>query len=306
MSGWTLEDTTYEYGDFGSWSVWSSSRPEENEAREIQEMSMYRYRDRETSTATSMTGVSPGWEVDWEEDYCEDWSDWSASTFLGMTQGKEFESREVEVGCSYLMGHYCTGNVPGAQWQTASSNATGNGTFNANCTYHELGWYSDLSAFSQGNGGYVGTTCSNSCWTWYIMATDPVYETQYRWRYHYTVYHIYRWGPWSEWRDAPLNNLSKNTQVQIDTKYRFRDRSETPVYHFARWSDWSDWMATEYKPSKTRKVETATFYSYRDKLTETTYFFRRWSDWSEYRETPAEASDTVEVQTVTQYRYKKK
>lgn len=304
MSGWTLEDTTYEYGDYGPWSSWSSGKPEQSETREVEEKTMYRYRDKETSQ--SLTGVDEGWQLDYTEDHTEAWSDWYDTDDFGSMQNKEVESTQVEVGHRYLIGHYCTGDVPGAQWQSAASNRTTSDVFNANCVYHELGWYDDLSAFTPGNGGYIGTTCSNSCWTWFIMDEETVRKTQYRWRYHYTIYHLCRWSDWSDWLDSPLNSLNKNREIQIDTKYHYRDRSETPVYHFSRWTDWSDWMTTEYRPSETRKVETATFYSYRDKVSETTYFFRRWTDWSEYSETPAEPSDTVEVQTVTQYRYRKK
>ena len=300
LSGWTLEGSTDEYGDYGSWSDWSKTAPSENSNRKIEVR--YRYRIKETAQS-NMPPMDDGWEVEWVEDYTESWSDWSDNYPSGPMMGKEVDERQVAVGTSYLMGHYCTGNVPGAQWQTASSNHTTNSVFNDNCIYHSLGWYDSLSSFSEGNGGYVGTTCSNSCWTWYIMDTETTYKTQYRWRWHYDIYHNYRWGEWSSWsNNAPANQSDR----QIEMQYRYCDRVKTTVYTYYRWTDWSKWSETSEKETETHKGEQKTFYRYKDLVTDTVYYFQRWTDWSDYTAEPVYESETTEVRTKTEYRYKSK
>ncbi|MBR4700729.1 MAG: hypothetical protein IKP19_03345 [Oscillospiraceae bacterium] len=310
-SGWTLEGSTDEYGGYGSWSEWSKTAPSAGSNRKIE--TRYRYRTKVTSE--SNMPPDDGWEVEWVEDYTEPWSEWSDDYPSGPMMGKEVDDRQVETGKRYYFAHYCTGNVPGAEWKTSPySRSSSMPAFDANCVYHSLGWFDSLSAFEYRHtiGSYDGYIyypngsrheCSNSCWTWYLMDTETTYKTQYCWRWHYDIYHIYKWGGWSSWSsDAP----AKQSDREIEVQYRYCDREKTTVYSFYRWTDWSNWSEESEKETETHKGESKTFYRYQDRVEEPVYYFHRWTDWSDYSVTPVEENETTQVQTKKEYRYKSK
>lgn len=309
LSGWELYDTSYTLGDFGSWSSWSTSPVTANDSRKVEKKTQYRYRD--ISTTTSSKSSLDGWELyDTSVSY-GNWSAWS-TTPVSESRSLEVEMQEVEIGSHYYLGHYCTGNVPGAQWQTSKYNDGPSATFNNNCVFHELGWFNGLGSFEKRDGGgyiyYPGGSkyiCSNSCWTWYIYEEDPIYECQYRSRSVNYTYYYRKTGSWSSWSDAAVS-ASSTKDVEKRTVYRYCDRAQIPTYHFWRWGDWTDWSTDASSSSDNRQVETASYYRYRERQWVTTYYFQRWTDWSEYTTEPAQASDTVEVQTITQYRFKSK
>ena len=48
--GWELEDTTYDYGNYGSWSNWSTTAVSKSESRQVETTTQYRYRDKKYKT----------------------------------------------------------------------------------------------------------------------------------------------------------------------------------------------------------------------------------------------------------------
>ncbi len=311
MSGWELYDTTYTWGDYGSWSSWSSSSVSGSDSRDVESKKQYSYRTKEytTSSNSSMSGWT---RFDSSTSYGS-WSSWS-TTPVSSSSTRDVETKQVQSGAKYSLGHYCTGNVSGAQWMTAFRWPTSNEVFNQNCVFHNLGWYDSLDDFKwrDDGGGYVyypngeKYRCSNSCWTWYIYEEEPVYETQYRSRSVSTTYYFYRWSDWSDYSDSRVSSSSSDREVITRTLYRYRDRQSIPTYHLWRWGGWTDWSTNAVSSSNNRQVETSTYYRYRDRQLVTTYYFQRWSDWSEYTTKSTAASDTVEVETITQYRFKSK
>lgn len=302
MSGWELADTTYTWGEYGGWSGWSASAVSDSESRKVDTKTQYSYRDLQYTTSTSSS--LSGWtHYDTTVDYGS-WSGWTTTPISGSST-LEVETYDEYQYTRYYMAHYCTGNVPGAQYLTCATNNSSNATFNANCVYHSLGWYDSLSSFSQGNGGYTGAKCSNTCWTWYIMGTEDVYTTYYRSRPISYTYHFMKYGSWSDWSDTAYSS-SSNREVQTRTLYRYCDREQIPTYHFWRWGDWTDWSVDAVSATDNRQVETTLYYRYRDRQLVTTYYFQRWGDWSGYSKAPVTASDTTEVETLKQYRFKSK
>ena len=109
---------------------------------------------------------------------------------------EQMEERETVVSTEYLMGHYCTTWFNGVHvYSTSYTNETDDEGFNANCTYHELGWVNseDLTP-SRGNNSQWDyewryqtayeyqdrVRCSNTCFLWYIMDTRENTVTEYR------------------------------------------------------------------------------------------------------------------------------
>ena len=313
MSGWTLYDTTYSWGDYGSWSDWSTSAPTASDSRQVETKVQYRYRDK--STTTSSSSSLSGWtQYDSTVNYGS-WSAWS-DTSVSSTSTRDVQTQQVQTGTRYLMGHYCTGNISGCKYQISWSGNTTNSTFNANCTYHSLGWFDSLSSFKASgelsgktqykyykNGSSTEYRCANTCYSWFIMDQEKVYKTQYRYRDNTVTYSFYQWSDWSSYSDTAVS-ASSTREVETRTVYRYRDRAQIPTYHFERWGSWSGWSADAVSASNTRQVETTNFYRYRDQAITTTYYFRRWTEWSEFGTEAITPSDTIEVETKTQYRYR--
>ena len=298
MNGWTLVDSSTSFGDYGSWSNWSTDEYYESETREVESKTQYRYRDCWAESYSYPIYNDNYVLVDTETTYGP-WSDWT-STASPSDATVESDSYSEIVGYRYLIGHYCTGNVDGAQYMTASSSNTGNSAFNEHCIYHELGWYDSLSSFTSGNGGYIGSTCSNTCWTWYIMAEDPVYQDMYRYRNVGTTYYYNVLGGWSDWSDTRPSN---DSNIETRTVYRYRDRTATTTYYYERYGNWSDWNSIQQTASESKDVEQRTVYRYRDLKSSTIYRYSRWSAWSDWRTKPMDSEEDIEVETRLAYRY---
>lgn len=309
LSGWTQYNEARTWGDYGSWSDWTTNLIEETESKKVQTKTQYRYRD--WIYTSSDNGNLSGWTCyDIGTSYGS-WSDWGDS-YISETSARQVETRDVEDGKSYYFAHYCTGNVPGAQWKTYPTNRSADETFNANCTYHELGWFDSLSKFEYRHtiGGYEGYIyypngrydCSNSCWTWYLLNTSVNYKTQYRYRNIYYTYYYMKQGDWSSWSDdyaAP----SGDREVETRTLYRYCTRDQIVTYYFYRWKDWSSWSSTPVSGNDLRQVQTRTLYSYRDRSSVPVYHFYRWKDWSDWSDNPYTDSNTRKVETKTFYRF---
>lgn len=117
----------------------------------------------------------------------------SKDTSVPVNGEVEFEQSERVVSTEYLLAHYCIGYSP---YFTSYTNSTDNSSFNANCTYHEVGWVDSGSIVaSNGAGGTYwayetgyqqaykyndGYRCDNSCYLWYIMDTRDNTVTEYK------------------------------------------------------------------------------------------------------------------------------
>lgn len=303
MSGWELYDTTYTWGDYGSWSGWSESSASKSDSRDVETKTQYSYRTK--SYTTSSNSSLSGWtRYDSSTSYGS-WSSWSDSPVSGSST-REVETRQVQTGTRYYIAHYCTGNTGDSNKYKSAS-----WKYDDRCSYHELGWFDSLSAFEVDGKQVVyypnGSKyrCSNTCFYFFIMDTENTYKTQYRYRSVSTTYYFYQWSGWSNYSDSYVSSNS-DREVSTRTLYRYRDRQSIPTYHFWRWKNWSDWSTDTVSGTDSKQVETKLYYRYRDRILVTTYYFKRWGNWSNYTTTYAAESDTVDVETKTQYRYKSK
>lgn len=311
LEGWKLDKVTYEENDNMTWSDWSLDKPKlEQNKYEIQEKVQYSFRNKIFTSSGNET--LDGWtRYDEGKEYGE-WSDWGNNR-IESSETIEVNTRKVKTGTEYQMAHYCTGNVPGAQYLTARRNKTTNEVFNNSCMFHSLGFFTSLEQFfSIGDGEYLykGTNtndcyrCSNTCYRWYIVEQKDVFITQYSFREVKPIYYYYQWSEWSEYSDN--KKTDDNCEIRERTLYRYRDISKKPIYILWKWGEWSDWTAEEILESSNCEIEKHKFYRHRDIIEDVDYYFKRYSDWSEFSENVINDTDTIEVKTKIQYSYKKK
>lgn len=265
MDGWELYDTATGNGDYGAWSDWSATAVSNSDSRQVETQTRYRYRDKETTTSTASSLSS--WTLYDTEKSFGSWSEWS-DTPLTANGTLDVETRQVENGCRYEMGHWCAVYTDGFPGGSCSQNRPHSdyelaANHLGDQQFHSIGWFTSSSSTPEPNQ-VTSTPCSRG-WDIYTATNiETIYKTQYR------------------------------------------SRSITTTYYYYRWKDWSSWSTNAVSSNDNREVQTATFYRYRDRVTQPTYYFQRWTDWSDYTESPVDESDTVEVETKTQFRYKSK
>lgn len=287
MSGWTLYDTSYSWGDYGAWSGWSTTVYSSSSSRQIESKTQYRYRDIWITQAYS----------DWGN-----WSSWS-DTSESTSNLKKEETRTVWA-YFYFLCPSCNAHVYG--WGiTCPTWAGGCGK----AYVPESSWHAVWSTVSwneanlkdyYGTGKYYTYINGELVYKW----TSGGNKNQYRYATR-TLYDVVNYGSWSGYSDT-VYTASSSRDVSSRVVYRYRDRSQIATYHFWKWGTYSNWSTEKISASGARDVDTKTFYRYRDKISSTTYYFRRWGEWTEYTTTPIYDTDTIQVETVKQYRYKLK
>ena len=231
-SGWTLDETTYQYSDYGSWSSWSTEKPTSSDTREVKWKTQYKYREKETyeTDMGDISTVYPEWTLDWVESFTTGWSDWQPNYPLGVDRPVEIESRETADGTEY---RYKSG------WNI----------------WHFYKWndWTDWSdtAVSQNSNREV--------------TTRTLYR--YRDRSKTAVYHFSRWSDWSEWSTTAVSE-SSTKKVETRTQYRYKDLLTETTYYFQRWSNWSDYSESPVEESETTEVQTKKEYRYKSKATQ--------------------------------------
>ena len=265
MDGWELYDTATGNGDYGAWSYWSATAVSNSDSRQVETQTRYRYRDKKTTTSTASSLSS--WTLYDTEKSFGSWSKWS-DTPLTANGTLDVETRQVENGCRYEMGHWCavyTNGSPGGSCSQDGPHSDYELAANhlGDQQFHSIGWFTSSSSTPEPSQ-VTSTPCSRGWDTYTATNIETIYKTQYR------------------------------------------SRSITTTYYYYRWKDWSSWSTNAVSSNNNREVQTATFYRYRDRVTQPTYYFQRWTDWSDYTESPVDESDTVEVETKTQFRYKSK
>ena len=288
MNGWTLENTTTEWGDYGSWSDWSTSAVSASDSRKVESKTQYRYRDITYTTSYTNWGG---------------WSDWSPN-YVAANDTTDVQTATI-YGYYYFTCPGCGTRWHGWAFNCAGWGGGGCGTYIPESTWHQM--WSDVSWSQAGFQDFHGTGHYVTYYfgdRWFRWDDNGQPRTGYRYRTR-SSYQDKNYGSWSSWGDTAYSG-SSTREVETRTVYRYRDRQQTTTYHFYRWKDWSAWSTNAVTQSNTRKVETATFYRYRDRVDQTTYYFRRWTAWSDYSTTPITRSDTKQVQTKTQYRFKSK
>lgn len=214
---------------YSEWSDWSETEPDLETGDIVESKVQYRYNTLITATSTTSRTMN-GYTLISTTPHVGSWSAWqdnAISAFYNDSMKREVGAQQVYLGSTYEYGHYCTGNVPGVQWCTSSSNTTPNGTFNAHCIYHSLGTFDSNDGrfqYDASRGGYQyypnGSRyqCSNNCWTWYRMNTNDRYKWQWRYRdttYLYTFQKTSDWSAWADERPSSYNALETRRMYRL-------------------------------------------------------------------------------------------
>ena len=339
-SGWTLDNTTYSWGDYGAWSDWSATAASGSDSRQVETQTRYRYRDKETTTSSSSSlsgwtqynvttswGDWGGWSG-WQTDYVSandgrqvdtkkqyryrdiyyttqytSWSSWSGwqDSYVASNDLTDVETRTV-----YNYYYYQCPNC-GAHWHgygfTCFTWGGGCGSATVPNNYHEV--WGTIPQSQMGFRDWHGTGYTYAYYDGQLVFRN-IYgdssKTQYRYRTRST-YQDKSYSSWSAWSDSAYSS-SSTREVETRTLYRYRTRGQVSTYYFYRWKDWSSWSTTAVSGNDNRQVETAVYYRYRDRASIPTYHFSRWKDWSSWSTTAVSQSNTKKVETATFYRYR--
>ncbi len=344
MSGWTLEDTTYSWGDYGAWSDWSATAVSNSDSRQVDTQTRYRYRDKETTTSTSSS--MSGWTQYNSTTSWGDWGSWSSwsTDYVSANDGRQVETktqyryRDISYTTQY------TGWGSWSSWQdsyVASNDLTDVETRTAyhyyyyvcgNCGAHMHGYgqcytwaggcgssnvpsssytavrctvpYSSAGDF-HGTGVYYTDNTGSGRGFAYIYSSSPYYVAPIT-QYRYRTRSTYQEANYGSWSSwgDTYYSSSSSREVESRTVYRYRTRSQITTYYYYRWKDWSSWSTNAVSSNDNREVQTATYYRYRDRASVPTYHFSRWKDWSSWSETSYSQSSTRKVETATFYRYR--
>lgn len=338
MSGWILYDTVTTKGEYGDWSSWATTKPQEMADREINDKTQYRYSVYEAdwfydSPKSGWTNVKK--ETYYKDDY-GNWSDWSD------TVQSETATRRVETRTVY--------RSQTRSWTTANTKTLS-------------GWTYDHRTEEAGEwSAYTETEVTPSETESQRVEVTPKDNTGTRQEFDYTrywyYYYLYCHKDDSQWRYTSSgtyanNNKKSGTQVDYQVthsdgsplqgyKYQpsvgqwsytkqdgsgalwFFDRSEDIyktvtysyktyssrvvkyTYHFYKWGNWSDWGTNSDSANADRKVEQKTQYRYQDKIPHYKYYCEHWTDPTVWNDTPETASSTKKVETRTIYQYRDK
>ena len=292
------------------WSDWVVNLPNyvKSEKYDIEEKTLYRSRQLETTSSTEQSSMS-GWELYDSIDSVGEWGPWSDWSTTAISSN---DMRDVETKTQYRYRDLKT---------TVSEDDHMDGWEVNDVTYTQGGWGSwsswSTSAVSSSNSRNVET------------------KTQYRRREIISNQGYSSWGSWSGWQDDAVSN-NDLTEVQTRTVY--------PYYYFwcyncglgARFPYWGyicevcgttkvsgesgtvDWFETPWSNSTfwgNNKYyqyinggiwwnwgdgAPKTQYRYRTRATQSNTSYGSWSDWSD---TQYSSSSNWEVQTRTMYRY---
>ena len=343
MAGWTLENTTYSWGDYGAWSQWSTDKATKSDSRDVQAETRYRYRDKET--ATSSNSSMSGWTQYNVTTAWGNWGGWSgwATDYVSANDGRQVETKKQY---RYRDIYYTTQYTSWGSWSSwqdnyvASNDLTDVETRTAYHYYYYLCphcgahmyQYNTCFTWAGGCGGNIpssayntlrspiaysstynfhgtGVNCADNTEQGrafaFTSSSSPYYVAPIT-QYRYRTRSTYQdksYGSWSSWSDSSYSS-SSTREVETRTMYRYRTRSQVSTYNYYRWKDWSSWSTTAVSGNDNRQVETATYYRYRDRASVPTYHFSHWKDWSSWSETSYSQSSTRKVETATFYRYR--
>ncbi|MCR4599300.1 MAG: PASTA domain-containing protein [Acetatifactor sp.] len=271
--GWTqIGEPTKSYSDWGAWSSWSDSAVSASETRETQSKTIWRYRDKESTTSDSKT--LDGWTYEKRTESAGNWSEWTRTEITASDSEKQrvdVETREgseqVQTGTVY---HYYRYYIPNGRYSSYDgytvfytySTKFANGASNAVYQTCDQTWDRG-EYFNDGNGGWWRPGYQGYCSG---DISSPVMSTvtymEYRSRTVNYTYHFSRFTDWSGWSDAtPADSAGREKDSK--PQYQYRDRSIILTYSFEKWGNWSEWSETQVNGSESRRVETRTLYRYK-------------------------------------------
>lgn len=315
-SGWTLDNTTYSWGDYGSWSQWSTDKAAKSDSRDVQTETRYRYRDKETTTSSSSSMA--GWTQYNVTTSWGDWGSWSSwqtdpvgadnDRLVDTKTQYRYRDKEYKNGItdSNLSGWTRTNSY--VVYGTWSSNKTttskpsesdtlrivdqyvsGYNYFHYCCNYYDGGWMVDSIPYGNTNSTHHHTIHTTSQLPRLNMADKGGKQA---------------YGGYGTGAPACANNFYAWFLNSTEYTYVYQTRTATTLYDYERWGQWSNWSDSAYTQSTTRQVNSRTLYRYRTRSQFYTYYYYRWKDWSSWSTTAVSGNDNRQVETATYYRYR--
>ena len=323
LPGWTYYDTVITKGEFGDWSDWSTQKPDEKSAREIDSKTQYASSDYQT-TSSEQASMN-GWkQIRTETKYRDEYGNWSEWSETAQTKS---DIRNVESKNQY---QYRTKN-----WTTQVNNAT------------LSGWQCDTSKteISYGQWTEYGETPISGSSTLDVTTETRSRQVQTGTKYKYYHYKYIRDGAtWYTWayrsdgtyltkettsplqRSYPDNGtlwdgvkegfggrggdlwfLESTTPIMGNQSYTvYLTRPITTTYYFWQWSGWSNWTDGTKNGDSNTEVANRTMYRYQDKIAYNWYTYERWTDYTAWSDTPITETSTKKVKTQTIYKYRDK
>lgn len=319
------------------WSEWVDSLPAgvTSDKYEIEERSIYEYREKQTSKPTTdSTLASNGWTLESTDVVYGDWGEWSE---WSETEVSASDMREVEDQWWYQYRDYET--TTGTQAEISGWTQTGS-TPN----------YTDWSPWSDSQ---ISGSSTREVQTQQVDNTlKPIYKTQWQYYKYIVSYYnsaqstqkTYLWSAnesdmWAKynansgkrdleahiepsgWLDTQktyqngtvgygdhwFNEVSQQVVTGYEQKTQWRYRDIWYTYYFERWTEWSQLSTEEVTGSATREVNKIHKWRYRNRTKTTYYTYSKWSDWTECGTESRGNSDTVQSRVKkTQYRYREK
>ena len=316
LSGWILENTTFDWSSYGGWSEWSTTPAYKSDYIEVDEKIQYSYREKEYKE--SKEANLSGWDFEESKPEYGNWSAWSTT--------EKVASSTLEVDKSKVMYRYyyyacksCGNRQP--YWGT-SCTSCGKKVDNSTKGYKWVTTSYKDSGYTKYDSAKSVTTKIESGKKWFFSTgnlndnkvgtkdkgnnVDPavVIKQGYRTRSKTIIYTYSKWTNWSDWTSEYLEEITNERERREQKVYRYRERTKIATYHYCRWSELSDWTNVKKFGSDIRVAEQKTFYRYRDKINSTTYYLRRWTDWKEVPNGTAAENNDIKIKV--QYRFRSK
>lgn len=216
-----------------SWSAWSDTAPAEGSYSEMETRTVYRYRDKMFTTATTPT--KDGWtnyDSSWEWSPYGSWSSWSR-TAQTKSDTRDVETKTVTDSAAYTkynLYYYRYWNTTYNKYYYTYGSGMGGTKYTRTVKSTEVKFYKDYE-----NGKYKGYVKNSGYYNfngevWFLSSTE-------------------------------------NVPAKTHTEYRYRDRSKIYTYYFYKWLDWSEWSTEPVTPTDNREVDTPkTQYRYRNEF----------------------------------------
>lgn len=334
MSGWTLYDTVTTKGEYGEWSSWATTKPQEMADREINDKTQYRYSVYEAdwfydSPKSGWTNVKK--ETYYKDDY-GNWSDWS-DTAQSATATRRVETRTVyrsqtrswtTANTKTLSGWtYDHRTEEAGEWSAyTETEVTPSETESQRVEVRTQENTRTQQEYDFTRYKYFRYYCADTNKVTFRydyalgMGSNPIRQTTYRdgasmpcigsWDdYDGSVWLCYSetGTHYNEWYADGVEDIYKTVTYPYTT---YSSRIVKYTYHFYKWSNWSDWGTNSDPANADRRVDPKTQYRYQDKIPHYKYYCEHWTDFTVWNDTPETASSTKKVETRTIYQYRDK
>ena len=224
LAGWNLEGKAE--AEYGPWSPWQLTEIEEAEDLETETGTVYRSREKESTT--SQTPLGEDWELQNTEAEYGDWGDWSDWSESARAQS---DSCNVQTRTQY-------------RWVKETMYV---GTNGGGWRVTETGAWADDEASAMSSAPEAGDAFQRI-----QTQTRTLYRFQERSvRYTYTYV---RWSQWSEWTGETIEP-AENREIETAQGWRSRERTAQSGYRYSRWGDWSDWQQSLALPDEEYETE---------------------------------------------------